>query len=464
MRIVVLIFVSLFVVTEFDGRCAPSGGATLAESAAPQAKAAPEQDVDFLTSLKEPVSWASWGAELRSRFENGQNHYYLQDHQPDSEYSYIRLRPRIWTDIRPVTNLTLNARFMSEPRYYFHPNSREGWANDEGLFDSLHVDLDNIAGQPIRVRAGRQEIAFGDKWVIFDGTPADGSRTEFFDAARLTVGLGEKKGTLDLMGIQINAEANEFLPVVNSRNDALAEQDERAGVAYLSYELAPSLRTDGYYIYRHLSKQLASGDDGNLHLVGARFSGKFSEAWEYVMEGAPEFGDKNGHDVFAYGFQGRITRDLGGSWKHSVHVGYEQLSGDDPRTDDDEGWDPVWSRRARWSELMVYTIGAETRGRKGYWTNLQRPYAGWSAKPTGRLQLQADYMPMFAIENPRPNPDMFSEDGKFRGQLIQAIARYKFTEHLSGHLWAELFFPGDYYQPDHRDTATFFRAELMFSL
>jgi len=42
------------------------------------------------------------------------------------------------------------------------------------------------------------------------------------------------------------------------------------------------------------------------------------------------------------------------------------------------------------------------------------------------------------------------------------VLKYKFSKHLSGHLWSEFVFPGDYYV--NRDMITFLRAEIMLTL
>ncbi len=35
------------------------------------------------------------------------------------------------------------------------------------------------------------------------------------------------------------------------------------------------------------------------------------------------------------------------------------MSGDDPSTDDNEGWDPLFSRWPKWSELYIYSLATE---------------------------------------------------------------------------------------------------------
>ena len=69
-------------------------------------------------------------------------------------------------------------------------------------------------------------------------------------------------------------------------------------------------------------------------------------------------------------------------------------------------------------------------------------------------------------QNIAPNPvtglTPFTDTGNFRGQYLQAILRYKFSAHMSGHLWSEFVFPGDFYQSTQ--VMAFLRAELMFTL
>jgi hypothetical protein len=51
--------------------------------------------------------------------------------------------------------------------------------------------------------------------------------------------------------------------------------------------------------------------------------------------------------------------------------------------------------------------------------------------------------------------------GNDRGQYVQAVLKYKFNQHLSGHLWSEFLMPGDFYV--HHQLMSFLRAELMFT-
>ena len=49
--------------------------------------------------------------------------------------------------------------------------------------------------------------------------------------------------------------------------------------------------------------------------------------------------------------------------------------------------------------------------------------------------------------------------GLFRGHYLQAILKYKLSQHASAHLWGEFMWMGDYYQK--RDMMSFLRAEVL---
>jgi hypothetical protein len=435
-----------------------------ADSAPAQALAAgdsPAAKRDWIDSLKNPVDWFEWGFDFRLRNEYVHNGAQIESDLEQNTTDGLRLRPRVWTSVHPSTNVSLNARLVSEPRYYFRPGSREGWSLEEGLFDLFNVRLEQVPGQPLTVTLGRQELAFGNRWLIWDGSTTDGTRTEFFDAARLTLEVEDARTTLDAIYISQAAETESWLPVINDHDRLITEQDEQAGVLYIRNRSLPKTQLDGFLIFRHQEAVSARGNQGDVWTAGARAEGPLAERWQYRLESAPQWGRLNGRDLRACGFNGRLTFLAGGSWQHQFRAGYEYLSGDDPATDANEGWDPFWARRAQWSELMVLKFAIENRGRAGDYKNLQRPNVGWSFQPAPPLTISADYMPLFANE-PASSTASYGGGGYFRGHLLQAIARFKLNRHWSGHLWNEWFWPGDFYAPDQRELGVFVRAEINF--
>jgi len=425
------------------------------------AAAAEPANPDWADQVKRPTDWLSWGAAMRLRQESFENAYTLSDQDPNNVYSYQRYRFQLWNDLKPLPPLTLNTRLAWEFRTYQEPASKEGPAWDEILIDHLNLSWTNVLGQPLALTVGRQDLTFGDRWLVWDGTSPDGSRTEFFDAARLTWDWKEAQTRVDAVYFDLHQESDYWLPVISPTGASLTEQNERGGILYLSNRSLDRTQLDAYLIYRHeYDPQPVIGDRGDLYVAGARAAGDVAEHWKYRSEFAAEFGSKNGRGLNAFGFNGRLCYFFKDSWNHNLRLGYEYLSGDDPASASDEGWDPMWARRAQWSELLTFTFTTEGNGRKANWTNLQRINAGWSCNPTRWLEALVDYMPLFANDNPLGGTSIFNESGSFRGHLAAAVLKFRFSKRVTGHLWSEFFFPGSYYRSENRDTAAFLRAEL----
>jgi hypothetical protein len=454
---------SILAVFLFAVRLCPAADSTSTNAplAADTPKAAPKEK-SLVEEIKKPTGWLEWGFDLRLRNEFTHNVTGLDSDAPNNDSEYIRIRPRIWAYLTPVEQFRADLRLISEPRYYFEPATQEGWTYQEGLLDLCDVQFIKPFDLPLTIKAGRQEINFGNKWLIWEGSAKDGSRTEFFDAVRTTLEAKEIATTFDLIYLNLAEETDAHLPVINDTGRAINDQNEQAGILYVRNQSLPNTLLDGYAIYRHEEGNLSSSNEGDTWLVGARIETTFAKRWNFRVEGAPEWGTLNGADMHAWGLNSMLTYTIGGPWKHKVRAGYEYLTGDDPNTADNEGWDPMWARRAQYSELMVQMFGAENRGRSGDFKNLQRPSIGWAATPIKKLDITADYMPMFANENTLAGTSGYSDDGKFRGHLFEAIARVTFNAHWSGHLWTEFFLPGDYYSPQRDDLAVFCRLEMTY--
>jgi hypothetical protein len=432
---------------------------------APAATPAPAALPPWGPRMNSVASWLSLGADLRIRQEYHNNALTLNGSVPNHEYNYQRYRARLAATLKPAKFLDFNFRMTTERRWYFKPDSLDGSRPDEFVFDNLNVSLKNPGGKPFTLTLGRQDIAMGNGWLIMDGTPGDGSRTIFFDAARLTYELKPYKTTFDFIAVCNSSKSDTWLPVFHPDQAGfpkpLTEQNENGAIFYVSNKSVAKTTIDGYFIYKHDSKVQANGNNASISAFGVRVERDLADHWRYRFEVAPETGEKNGKDLSAFGANQRLTYLWKNKTNQRVHFGYEYLSGDDPATaGTNEGFDPLWGRWPQWSELMLYNLSRETR--VGEWSNFHRLDFGWGCSPTKKLDLSADYMPLFAANNPLGGRPGFSETGSFRGHYGQGTMRYRFTDHVNGHLWAEFFVPGSYYTEAKSDTACFLRWEVLF--
>ncbi len=102
-------------------------------------------------------------------------------------YNYYRLRTRAWIDAKPRQGMRIFFRLGNEYRW-------GRGEKDAGVRDPLgKLSLDNgwaevafPAVSNLSFRFGRQDLAYGEGFLIMDGTPADGSSSSYFDAMKLT--------------------------------------------------------------------------------------------------------------------------------------------------------------------------------------------------------------------------------------------------------------------------------------
>ena len=458
-------------------------GGALAEDRPPEA------------AVKEQESWFwNFGADLRVRQE-------IMDHipghpgDPGGAYptpagrnlNWIRIRPRAWTRFG-TESANIYFRVADEMREYVVKNGkrrddRSYTPPDELIVDNLYLDLKGLFDDALDLRSGRQDLfdngrpAFGAGRLLMDGTPYDGSRSINFDAIRATWHITEKT-TLDLLAIY-NADENELhlgrptphpraANAIDPRDSA--EMDEFGGGFYLkSREIADELPFELYYIYkRETSSHLKGARQPGRYVntLGGRLIPKLTDTLTAEFEAAAQVGEKDSgaSTSGAMGFAGLTYRpdsETFGSVKPFLKASVYYLSGDRRRNDPenrDTSWNPVWGRWPQDSEMLVYgpLYGL------GYWSNLLYPSAGGGLDLGRHHKLNLYAGPMFAAVDDK----LGGGDGNYQGTL--GVIRYDFPiwknpkeggwGEIFGHVMAEAFCPGEYYESDQ--TAYFFRWEI----
>ena len=453
----------------------------------------------MIKDIKNPASWMDWGADLRFRNEYFYDLITLNPRANLNEQDYFRFRGRIWTSITPIDDLSLNARLASEAREWMNPagytvyKGRTGFDATEGIFDNVNAKWKNIGGLPLTATVGRQDIFLGDGWLVCDGTPYDGSWTYFLDSARLAYELKDQQTTIEAIGIIQSARDSDWMPVINADQDRLlTEQNEKGAILQIANTTMKAANLTGYFIYKHddaenmslAEAQAYHPDNADIYTFGGRVNGLLTDNLKYWVEGAYQFGRKDYpilaspyvpantfRHIDAFGMNSKLTYMFKDKLNNQLNMSFEFLSGDDPNSrGSDEMFDVLWGRWPRWSETGLYMFPAETR--VGQEANLIRFGPTWTVNPVKDLEFSASYYALFsqtdvptigATQTLAPNNParLFTDSGNFRGHFTQAVLKYKFSQHMTGHLWSELLFPGDYYV--NRTMMTFLRAEVMFT-
>lgn len=406
----------------------------------------------------------------------------LRDVDPNADRTFQRYRLRLRADAVVAGGVRATARLLWEGRHYAKPDGAawpvagfESWYGGALLFDLLALELKRPGGLPFDARVGRQEIVLGDGWLVQDGTPIDGSRTGYFDAARITFGAASAGRTVDLVWLDQSADTGRFpRPLLGGTEDQL-EQGERGAILYARDErLLKGAKLDGYVVWKDSRTNATPGnvrvnngapfpspsDSGEVLTLGGRAETAPAPGWEVRAEGAVQRGRRNGRDLRAFGLTGRVARRFGRGRKHRAHVAFEHLSGDDPASGRDEAFDPLWGRWPQWSELLIYQWPLDSR--VGEATNVRRLGAGLLLQLGADSSLALDLDLLGADERSARYAAQAANlgGGRNRGLLVTGRWRKAFDAHVSAHLHAEYFDPGGFYAAHRRDESYFVRAEL----
>lgn len=435
------------------------------------------------------------GGDLRIRGESFDNLLDLDDRADDS-YQFTRMRYRLWVEAKPREETTLFFRLGGEYRWGQQSITSQGTASPSSIRDSeSRVSLDNawvdVAWPPrsgLSFRLGRQDLAYGEGFLVFDGTPADGSSSGYFDALKSTWARGP--WAIDLFAAKL---LDEGFGTPGRDEDLYGLYGRRTYEQSLSLEtyLLQRAQRGGrlvqagkpWAIAQPYQRTTAVGlRMARLPATGGFFAGEFAfQGGEYrdpipstcptgppIAVAAASSGSSGGSadDRQAVGGYLRAgwVRDC--PYHGAIELGGLFLSGDNPSTARYEGWDPFYSEWPKYSELLIYTLYDATSrvlldrtravavpaggaadssiarigpGDAGAWSNVTAAWIELRAEPHARLKVAARGMLLGADRAARAGG---STD---RGKLVALRADLAGPAGLAMQALGEHFWPGDYY-------------------
>lgn len=411
-----------------------------------------------------------------------------------ADRNFFRLRTQLWGRADFGPKFGVYARLVNEMKYFDGPftafksfNDRPGrpdpdrYDPDEIAVDNLFFDAKDVFGLPVDVRIGRQDFLgpdmYGEGFLLMDGSPADGSRTFYFNAARAKWKINEKN-SLDFVYID-DPKTDVFMPSIHpavtgglfvDNKKLLTASREQAFVLYGRSKVADNVTVEPYYIFKSEQAFAPRNSKLRLNTLGARAVVSLPSGWKFGGEFATQFGDysddtdRSGNG--GYVFVGRKYENVG--LKPEFDLRYVYLSGDDPNTNKNETFDPLFSRNPNWSEIFIYALPNEQLanggGIPGYWTNLEILKASVKLNFSPQTNLLLSYQYLWAPQSTKGlSSDMFSNSGKDRGHLPIAILSHIFSKKVDGFAELEYFIPGSFYS-SKADNATFFRLQLQYKI
>ncbi len=434
------------------------------------------------------------------------------------EAQFFRHRTRVFVKGEAEGGFTGYVRAVAEPRWGTGNDISNGYGWTEHiLFDNSYIEAKDFFGTPLTLKIGRQDLIYGEGFLILDGTPNDGSRTIYFDAIKVTGALGDTSidvftakidegpdgGTKtemndqDLYGIYVtnksipnhkieaycfhkekrdrNADTYEIALLESKYEDEGVELGTDPNSKY--YPIQKHEQEDGTYTYKNymlLPKRRTT-------VIGARFTGNIIDNISYGIELAKQFGkisyeadylydpsDPNSTvsvdvtlDQEAFGGYAHLTYAIPTAIKPRLKAGVYYTSGDDQESDKYEAWDGFFSDWPKYSELATYTNydGLSSRTvdpEEGTWSNFTIYELQASIKPIEKMMVTATYLYLLA------NEENGNGNGTERGHLPKVKVAYQFSDKVSGHLLGEYFKPGAYYPNDSNDDAIFARFQMMY--
>ncbi len=454
-------------------------------------------DADWLDEFHNPTDWLEMGLDFRFREVFARNIIGLNEDavdpvtgSPANNHHYERIRTRWSTKTKLTDDIDFNTRLTWE-FFMFHsdpfPGKEQDVDFDEAIFDHFNLTFRNAFDMPLRVVVGRQDIILGTGWLVLEGTPADGSRTIYFDTAVRGTYQVNEENKLDMIFLKNYNDENKWLSPIDPEDTRKGTygQDETGAILYWTNNSIKNTQVEGYYILKNdtstSSPVRSKGPASEIHTLGARLSGDLDENWYYSFEGARQFGQKalsrkgagfsddvdDKKDLDAWGFNSRLQYNFKDVYKNEIHLTGEYLSGDDPDTSDNEQFDPLWGeypQAQRGGDLLAYAYAMETN--LGETTNLWRAGVGHSFKPAKKWTFAWDYNLLWADENTLGagnNNNSFSTGDNFRGQLATAWLKYRCCKQFNYYLLFDYFVPDDYYADSNQDEAWFARFNMEYT-
>jgi len=389
-------------------------------------------------------------ADLRVRQEILAGVYHFA---PDPDRDWLRVRARAGARL-DLDAHRFEVRLGNEHRHYLDPDDVEfDW--DELYLDHTYwswADADRV-----RVTLGRQDLVWLGGLLVFDGTPLDGSRSQYVDALRCE--MFSPRGSVEFA--IIHNEKRDPLVLAGDVDRPLTDADETA-LAFLVRQ-APWAWTAVYKYERDPDQILP---DLATFTFGGRREGEMGEEGRWHVEAAVQWQDGAVASAYTDRDPGPTGYALAGEGALSVPVGdwRAEASGFyySGQSADLRPFRTPWGRWPKWSELYIYTlIGESPPGRApvAAWENIAAPRLACSRPIGERLsaRLAASYLlaPATAWEG--------------RGLLTQAELKFTLGHGLDGHLLWEMLVPGAYHDGRHdlpplTDTVHFLRWQLAWSL
>lgn len=293
-----------------------------------------------------------------------------------------------------------------------------------------YLNVSNIFGAPVSLRAGRQELAYGDERLI--GSFGWSNNGRAFDAFKFMYSND---------AVSVDA----FTATI--AEDGAGDNDDTyfSGVYATLKQIVPNNTLDVYLL------QLTSGasDMDTTYTIGARLKGAAAGV-DYTVELPYQFGDDStGVDISAWALAVKAGYTLPTPMKIRVGAEYDLATGQDPDETDVTVFNNLFpTNHAHFGIADVANVNQ--------WSNMQAWSVNASVDLNEKTRLYVAYWDFSQDEiTTVGNFNTAGENSDELGSEIDLVATYKYNNNLNIEAGASRFFAGDAAgtDPDDRDFA-----------
>jgi hypothetical protein len=308
--------------------------------------------------------------------------------------SYVNAPTAYRSDELFLTRIRINLKFSvtDDIDVFVQPQDERQWGqefsvlSDERNLD-LHqgyVELRNLLGEPLSIKAGRMELSYGDQRLV---SPLDWSNiSRAWDGAKIRYAPRDWwiEGFYTVIKDPLPA-APAPLPFVPTSPIGGAHDQTFSGI-YSSYVGIADHEFDLYGFFREFRDGTTvseRGAIGNLidRTLGARIKGK-DLGFDYTLEAMSQTGHASTDHINAYAYVGTLGYTFDMAWTPRIGAEYDFASGDRNPTDGKRGtFDPLFPfghYYQGFADVFAFKNGKDAA-------------AFFKVSPTDTLSIQLDY-------------------------------------------------------------------------
>ena len=348
---------------------------------------------------------------------------YDLDDAADDNQQFMTLTTRVRVDADLTDNVAATVRLLNERDW------GSAIENSEMKLDLAYITLKEMLYEPLTLKIGRQELAFGNKLIIGDSdgngglyssiAAADYSAWKAFDAIRATLdydplvvdivyakaeeGEVEYQDDLDLYGINLNY--------------TFADYDADADLYFFARHDSPLAQPDDCYV---IGVRGALCPVENLD-IEAELAYQFGEV------GTAGSGSQTERDALAVQLSGAYLFDT--TYEPKLGIGYTLLTGDDSSSSDLEAWDPMFEDQVLGEIANAGVAGYDAN------TNINALSLSLGLSPSETVGVKLDYYHFWLDEKGSLSDDEFGDE-------VDLLITYDYTEDVQFSLLGAMFMPG----------------------